>query len=63
MRFPKGLKALVVTLALLVVFSGAFTIMSASSADAARCCWVRVCTVNPPMICWDICVPCPPLFP
>ena len=63
MRVPKGLKALVVLLALFVVFSGAFTIMSAGSADARPCCWVMVCTVNPPMVCWEECRPCPPLFP
>ena len=63
MRFRKSLKALVVIFALMVVFSGAFTIMSTGSADAAKCCWVRVCTVNPPIICWDECRPCPPLFP
>lgn len=54
------IKALVVILALVVLFAGAFTILSTDTVEAARCCWVRVCTVNPPIYCWDECVPCPP---
>jgi hypothetical protein len=54
------IKALVVILALVVLFAGAFTILTTDTAEASRCCWVRVCTVNPPIICWDECVPCPP---
>jgi hypothetical protein len=55
----RKLKALVLIFAFLVLFAGGFTIMSGGSAEAAQCCWVRVCTVNPPFYCWDICMPCP----
>jgi hypothetical protein len=45
----------------MVLFMGGFSITSASKVEAAKCCWVRVCTVNPPIVCWDVCRPCPRL--
>jgi len=55
----KKMKALVLILAFIVLFIGAFTIVSPDQVQAKRCCWVMVCTIDPPMICWEICVPCP----
>lgn len=57
----KLVKALVLLLAFMVLFLGGFSITSASKVEAAKCCWVHVCTVNPPIICWDECRPCPRL--
>jgi len=60
----RKIKPVVLIFAFLVLFTGAFTIMSADSAQAERCdCWVMVCTVNPPSMCWEICVPCWPILP
>jgi hypothetical protein len=55
----RKVKALVVILALVVVFGGAFSIITTDIATAAKCCWVMVCTVDPPVICWEECRPCP----
>ena len=56
----RKLKFLVVIFVFAVIFSAAFSISTTEEADAARCCWVMVCTVNPPIICWEECRPCPP---
>lgn len=59
----RKVKALVVVFALVVLFAGAFTIVSTDTVSAAKCCWVLVCTTEPPIYCWHECVPCPPLPP
>ncbi len=56
----RKVKALVVVFALVVLFAGAFTIVSSDTATASRCCWVMVCTQQPPIVCWHECMPCPP---
>lgn len=55
----KAVKALVILIALVAVFFGAFTIASPQKVEAARCCWVMVCTQTPPIVCWEQCKPCP----
>lgn len=55
----KRLKALILLFAFLVVFIGGFTALTAPKVEASRCCWVMVCTIDPPIICWEICVKCP----
>ena len=55
----RKMRALVLLFALVVLFIGAFSIMSADTAQAKRCCWVMVCTVNPPVVCWEVCKTCP----
>jgi hypothetical protein len=59
----RNVKALVVVFALVVLFTGAFTIISTDTAEAIRCCWVYVCTIEEPIVCWHECVPCPPFPP
>ncbi len=59
----RKVRGLLVVFALAVLFGGIVGFVSADQATAARCCWVRVCTVNPPIYCWDECRPCPPLPP
>jgi hypothetical protein len=54
-------KALVLLFAFLVIFAGGFSIVSAGKTEAARCCWVMQCTITPPIICWEVCKPCPKL--
>ncbi len=61
MRKLRTVKALVLLFAFLVIFAGGFTMTSAGKVEAARCCWVMVCTVNPPIVCWEVCKPCPRL--
>ncbi|MEW5925374.1 MAG: hypothetical protein AB1746_15440 [Candidatus Zixiibacteriota bacterium] len=57
----KKMKALVLLFAFLAIFIGGFTTMTAPQANAIKCCWVMVCTINPPIICWEECRPCPRL--
>ncbi len=63
MKFLRKLKVLVAIFVFVAIFAGAFTIMTSQPVEAKKCCWVMVCTVNPPIICWEECRPCPPLFP
>jgi len=57
----KKIKALVLLFAFLAIFAGGFTMMTSTPVEAARCCWVMVCTINPPIVCWEVCVKCPVL--
>jgi len=61
MKKLRTLKALVLLFAFVVVFIGGMTITTASRVEAARCCWVMVCTTTPPIVCWEVCKPCPRL--
>ena len=59
----KKVKAMVLFFAFLVIFVGGFTAVSAPPVESARCCWVMVCTIDPPIICWEECRPCPKVPP
>jgi hypothetical protein len=59
----RKLKAMVLVFALVVLVAGAVTIVSTDTVTASNCCWVMVCTIDEPIICWHECVPCPPLPP
>ncbi len=63
MTVLRNIKVLVLLFAFIVLFAGAFTIVSTPTTTAANCCWVRVCTSTPPIVCWDECRPCPPFGP
>jgi hypothetical protein len=57
----KKIKALVLLFAFAVILAGAFTATTSRKAEAQRCCWVMVCTINPPIVCWEVCKTCPHL--
>jgi len=57
----KRFKAVVLLFALAVTLAGAFTLMNSRKVEAAKCCWVMVCTTSPPIVCWEVCKPCPHL--
>ena len=57
----KKVKALVLLFAFLAIILGGFTLTTSSRVEASKCCWVMVCTVNPPIICWEVCKKCPTL--
>ena len=63
MRVLRKMKAVVLLLALVALFVGAFTITTTSTVSArpSCCIWVMYCTVTPPIVCWEVCkpVPCP----
>jgi len=59
MKKLRALKALVLLFAFIVILAGGFTVTTASKVEASRCCWVMVCTINPPFVCWEICKTCP----
>lgn len=59
----RRLKGLAVLFILVVIISAGAVILTSEPATASRCnCWVMYCTVEEPIFCWDVCVPCPP-FP
>ena len=61
MAIMRRMKILVLVFAFLVLFAGGFTIFNSTPVDAsyACCIWVMYCTQNPPIICWDVCIPVP----
>jgi hypothetical protein len=61
-RALRKAKVFIVIFTLAVIFGGAFSVMTADRVEARRCCWVMVCTIDPPVYCWEECRPCPP-FP
>ncbi len=59
MKAFKKLRVFVLLFAVLALVVG-FTVLNApDTADAGRCCWVLYCTINPPIVCWEECRPCP----
>jgi len=60
----RNLKGLFLLFAFVVVFVFGFALVTSEPARASRCeCYVMFCTVDPPIYCWEECVPCPPLWP
>ncbi|MDP3025589.1 MAG: hypothetical protein Q8O10_08655 [candidate division Zixibacteria bacterium] len=59
MRFFRKMRAFALVFAVLTVALGFAMINAPKPADAARLCCYRVCTINPPITCWDECKPCP----
>jgi hypothetical protein len=61
MKLFRKLRAFVLLFAILALITG-FTVLNApKTVEAARLCCYHVCTVNPPIVCWDVCKPCPKL--
>jgi len=62
MKHLRKLKALAIVFVLVVLFTGAMSITSTQEVMArGRCCiWIFICTIDPPIICWEECihVPC-----
>lgn len=56
----KKLRAVVLLFSFVVLFIGAFTILTSDISEAGKCCWVVVCSDEPPFECWSECRPCPP---
>ena len=61
--YLRRVKTLVLVFALIILFAGAFSIVTTENATAGRCCWVMVCTTEAPIVCWEECRPCPPIPP
>ncbi len=61
MTAMRKMKTLALVFVLVALCAAAFTVSTPQTAEASRrpCCWVMVCTVNPPIICWEECIPCP----
>lgn len=59
MNALRKMKALVLVVAVMAIIAGGLMASFSQPAQAARCCWVMVCTTEPPIVCWEECVPCP----
>ena len=59
MRFFRKMRAFALVFAVLTLALGFVMLNTPRPVDAARLCCYHVCTVNPPIICWDVCKPCP----
>jgi len=61
MTLLRKMKAVILLLALVALFAGAFTIASTETVTARPgcCIYVMYCTVNPPIYCWEVCIPVP----
>ncbi|MBD3218524.1 MAG: hypothetical protein GF310_09635 [candidate division Zixibacteria bacterium] len=63
MKAMRRIKALALFVAIIALGAVMFTMATPDTASAKPCCWVMVCTTQPPIVCWEECVPCPPLPP
>jgi len=59
MSFGKRIRGLVLSFAVAATFTGGIALLAAPPVEAARCCWVMVCSNTPPYACWEECRPCP----
>jgi hypothetical protein len=55
----RRVNALVLMLAVFATVAGGLVLLATPSVEAARCCWVMVCSTTPPYACWEQCKPCP----
>jgi hypothetical protein len=57
----RKIRALVVVFALVALLTGGLVTIFTDNAEArpACCIWVMYCTQNPPIVCWDVCIPVP----
>lgn len=59
MKHFRRLKLIVFFIAVFALALG-FSVMTApKTVDAAKLCCYMYCTVDPPIVCWEMCKPCP----
>lgn len=59
MAFRNRIRGLVLLIAIAAVVTGGMALFSAPPAQARRCCGTAMyCTVTPPIVCWEVCLPC-----
>lgn len=60
----RNFKALALLFVAAFILAAATAVLTSQPAEAKRCdCWVMYCTIEPPIYCWEECVPCPILPP
>ena len=61
MKALRQIRALALLFVLVVLFSAMASVVMSDQAEASGgcCIWVMKCTVNPPIYCWEECIPCP----
>jgi hypothetical protein len=60
MKLLRQVRVFVLIFAVLALVLG-FKVLSSSDATGLGCCWVLSCTMEPPIVCWEACYPCPRL--
>jgi len=57
----RKIKGLILVFALVTLVTAGLSTVFATKAEASRkCCWyVMICTIDPPIICWEECLPIP----
>jgi hypothetical protein len=48
----------VLLFAVLALALGFTALNHTGTAGAGDCCWVLICTMEPPIVCWEECLPC-----
>jgi hypothetical protein len=59
MTIHKRMRGLLALVAVAAIVMGGGTLLWTPPANAARCCWVMVCSNTPPYACWEVCKTCP----
>ncbi len=59
MRKRHRVTGLVLLFAVVAGVIGGAILMWTPPVEAKRCCWVMVCSENPPYACWEECRTCP----
>jgi hypothetical protein len=53
------MRGILVLVAIAATVMGGAALFFTPQAEAARCCWVMVCSNTPPYACWEVCKTCP----
>jgi hypothetical protein len=62
MMFFKKLRASAVIFGVLVLALGFVVLNVSGTVSRTGCCWVLYCTLEPPIVCWEECRPCPEIL-
>jgi hypothetical protein len=61
MSVRKRINGMVVLIAVVAGVLGGAMLLWTPPAEAKRCCYVMVCSTQPPVVCWEVCRTCPRL--
>jgi len=59
MSLRTPMRGILVLVAIAATVMGGAALFFTPQAEAARCCWVMVCSNTPPYACWEVCKTCP----
>jgi hypothetical protein len=59
MKVFRKLRIFALLFAVLALVLGFAVLNAPGIGEVPHCCWVLYCTIDPPIVCWEECRPCP----